>query len=329
MFAPNGFYYANSSMNNGFNASLQQQYNLFNNSQIPSSYPPGLNVNHTRSTSMSLGEQPKVVGGVCEVLDYDINHMTHFVVEHSLITCGKILNDSDEISGVSSQVYKKGIEYVLNATRLPRSTVYIALNYLHSYIHKDENKKQNMDFDFDMIYQHVITSLILGNKFNDDKMFANKTWSTASGIDLKTINKLEIDFLKKLDYNLNDPSYASTYDLYDDIFEDIVVNLTTQAQNAMNNYPSMPNYGNMASSPVDYFNNSNNQGYNYSFYNQPQYNDYQQMASPSAVSNYYNYQNNMGNHANYQNMQQQYYAQQYMQQQSYATSSPGFYNYQY
>ncbi len=55
-----------------------------------------------------------------------------------------------------------------------RSTVYIALNYLHSYIHKDENKKQNMDFDFDMIYQHVITSLILGNKFNDDKMFCKQ-----------------------------------------------------------------------------------------------------------------------------------------------------------
>lgn len=281
MFAPNGFYYTNSLMNNG--------YNLYNQSNVSSSYPPGLS--HTRSTSMSLADKPKVVGGVCEVLDYDIKYMTHFVVEHSLITCGKIINDSDEVSGVSSQLYKKGIEYVLNATRLPRSTIYIALNYLHSYVHKSKLR----NFDFDMIYQHVITSLILGNKFNDDKMFANKTWSTASGIDLKVLNKLEIDFLKKLDYNLNDPSYSSTYDLYDNIFMDIVVNLTTKAQNAMN-YSSMAPQNVMASSN-DY---------------------YQQM-------NYYPNQN-MGNYMNYQTMQQ-YYNQPL--QQSYVSMSPSFSNYHY
>lgn len=289
MFAPNGFYYTNSLMNNG--------YNLYNQSNVSSSYPPGLS--HTRSTSMSLADKPKVVGGVCEVLDYDIKYMTHFVVEHSLITCGKIINDSDEVSGVSSQLYKKGIEYVLNATRLPRSTIYIALNYLHSYVHKSKLR----NFDFDMIYQHVITSLILGNKFNDDKMFANKTWSTASGIDLKVLNKLEIDFLKKLDYNLNDPSYSSTYDLYDNIFMDIVVNLTTKAQNAMN-------YSSMA--PQNVITSSND-------YYQPQYNDYQQM-------NYYPNQN-MGNYMNYQNMQQ-YYNNQPLQQ-SYVSMSPSFSNYHY
>lgn len=289
MFAQNGFYYTNSLMNNG--------YNLYNQSNISTSYPPGLN--HIRSTSMSLADKPKVVGGVCEVLDYDIKYMTHFVVEHSLITCGKIINDSDEVSGVSSQLYKKGIEYVLNATRLPRSTIYIALNYLHSYVHKSKLR----NFDFDMIYQHVITSLILGNKFNDDKMFANKTWSTASGIDLKVLNKLEIDFLKKLDYNLNDPSYSSTYDLYDNIFMDIVINLTTKAQNAMN-YSSMAPQNVMASSNDYYLSH---------------YNDYQQM-------NYYPNQN-MGNYMNYQNMQQ-YYNNQALQQ-SYVSMSPSFSNYHY
>ncbi|KAL6935021.1 uncharacterized protein HGUI_01707 [Hanseniaspora guilliermondii] len=299
MFAPNGYYYTNSLMNNGYNPSMHQQYNLFNQSNISSSYPPGLG--HIRSTSMSLADKPKVVGGVCEVLDYDIKYMTHFVVEHSLITCGKILNDSDEISGVSSQVYKQGIEYVLNATRLPRSTIYIALNYLHSYVHKSKLK----DFDFEMIYQHVITSLILGNKFNDDKMFANKTWSTASGIDLKVINKLEIDFLKKLDYNLNDSSYSSTYDLYDNIFMDIVVNLTTKAQIAMN-YSSLPSQTMMQGSN-DYLN-----------YYQPQFNDYQQMNSPSSVMNYYTNQN-MGNYTNYQNMQH------YYNNQSYGSLSPSFF----
>lgn len=247
---------------------------------------------------MSLADKPKVVGGVCEVLDYDIKYMTHFVVEHSLITCGKIINDSDEVSGVSFQMYKKGIEYVLNATRLPRSTIYIALNYLHSYVHKSKLR----NFDFDMIYQHVITSLVIGNKFNDDKMFANKTWSTASGVDLKVLNKLEIDFLKRLDYNLNDPSYSSTYDLYDSIFMDIVINLTTKAQSM--------NYACMASQHV--MANSNE-------YYQPQYSDFQQM-------NYYPSQN-MGNYMNYQNMQH-YYNNQPLQQ-SYVSLSPSFSNYHY
>ncbi|KAL6926346.1 hypothetical protein ACO0SA_001889 [Hanseniaspora valbyensis] len=338
MFAPNGFYCSNTMMGNtnnnvfGYNQNNQQLTFPYQQQNSYLQPPPGLGISNMRSSSQQQ-QQNKVVGGVCEVLDYEISHMTHFVVEHSLITCGKIDSStslkngsiSDDNNGISSHVFKKGCEYVLSATRLPKVTIYMALNYLHNYIH-GKYGEDHESFDYDFIYQNLVVSLILANKFNDDKMFANKTWATASGIELKILNKLEIDFLKQLDYNLNDVSFTSCIEFYDEIFQEIVSNLT--------------------------FNNNNNNSTNNGYY-------YQQMtdvqpASPGVGNNYYyttNNNNNMFNQQqqammNYNNQlaasaayHQQYYAQQMQyqryqqqnqfQQQMFTNTSPNYYSYNY
>ena len=342
MFAPNGFYCSNTMMGNtnnnvfGYNQNNQQLTFPYQQQNSYLQPPPGLGISNMRSSSQQQQQQQnKVVGGVCEVLDYEISHMTHFVVEHSLITCGKIDSStslkngsiSDDNNGISSHVFKKGCEYVLSATRLPKVTIYMALNYLHNYIH-GKYGEDHESFDYDFIYQNLVVSLILANKFNDDKMFANKTWATASGIELKILNKLEIDFLKQLDYNLNDVSFTSCIEFYDEIFQEIVSNLT--------------------------FNNNNNNSTNNGYY-------YQQMTdvqptSPGVGNNYYyttnnNNNNNMFNQQqqammNYNNQlaasaayHQQYYAQQMQyqryqqqnqfQQQMFTNTSPNYYSYNY
>lgn len=340
MFAPNGFYCSNTMMGNtnnnvfGYNQNNQQLTFPYQQQNSYLQPPPGLGISNMRSSSQQQQQQNKVVGGVCEVLDYEISHMTHFVVEHSLITCGKIDSStslkngsiSDDNNGISSHVFKKGCEYVLSATRLPKVTIYMALNYLHNYIH-GKYGEDHESFDYDFIYQNLVVSLILANKFNDDKMFANKTWATASGIELKILNKLEIDFLKQLDYNLNDVSFTSCIEFYDEIFQEIVSNLTFNNNNN---------------------NNSTNNGYYYQ-----QMTDVQP-ASPGVGNNYYyttNNNNNMFNQQqqammNYNNQlvasaayHQQYYAQQMQyqryqqqnqfQQQMFTNTSPNYYSYNY
>lgn len=334
MFAPNGFYCPTTVGGNnnnpnaiGYHYSNQQLTLPYQNTLRQNSFlqkPPGLGVSNMRSSAPQPVQQNKVIGGVCEILDYEISHMTHFVVEHSLITCGKIDSTnssrnsfiSDDSNGISSHVFKKGCEYVLNATRLPKVTIYMALNYLHNYIHGKFGDNHE-SFDYDFIYQSLVVSLIMANKFNDDKMFANITWATASGVELKILNRLEIDFLKQLDYNLNDTSFTGCIEFYDEIFQDIVNNLTYNSSLTTNN---------------------NNNGY----YCQ-QMTDAQTL-SPGISNNYYYNNSQQQNAMNYNTQlaaayQQQFYAQQmqyqryqqqqqqnYYQQQMFVPSTPTFYN---
>ncbi|XBW35548.1 hypothetical protein QEN19_001123 [Hanseniaspora menglaensis] len=328
MFAPNGFYCPNTMIGNnnmGFGFSNNQQITFPYQQQFQQNSfqqpPPGLGISNMRSSQQQSQQQNKVVGGVCEILDYDISHMTHFVVEHSLITCGKIDSSksprsgsiSDDSTGISSHVFKKGCEYVLSATRLPKITVYLALNYLHNFIHAKYGEEHEA-FDYDFIYQHLVISLLLANKFNDDKMFANKTWASASGIELKTLNKLEIDFLKQLNYNLNDVSFTSCIEFYDEIFQDIVTNLTYN-QNSNNGYfhqqvgESQP----LLASNFNGFCYSNPQQQAMLNYNNQFANNYQQQ--------YYSQQ------MQYQRYQQQNYFQN--QQPMFNVSSPNYNGYTY
>ncbi|OBA27565.1 hypothetical protein HANVADRAFT_1771 [Hanseniaspora valbyensis NRRL Y-1626] len=337
MFAPNGFYCSNTMMGNtnnnvfGYNQNNQQLTFPYQQQNSYLQPPPGLGISNMRSSSQQQ-QQNKVVGGVCEVLDYEISHMTHFVVEHSLITCGKIDSStslkngsiSDDNNGISSHVFKKGCEYVLSATRLPKITIYMALNYLHNYIH-GKYGEDHESFDYDFIYQNLVVSLILANKFNDDKMFANKTWATASGIDLKILNKLEIDFLKQLDYNLNDVSFTSCIEFYDEIFQEIVSNLTFNNNNnsTINGYyyqqmtdaqPASPGVGNS----YYYTTNNNNNLFNQQQQAMMNYNN--QLAASAAYHQQYYAQ---------QMQYQRYQQQNQFQQQMFTNTSPNYYSYNY
>ncbi|KAI8339577.1 cyclin-domain-containing protein, partial [Chlamydoabsidia padenii] len=46
-------------------------------------------------------------------------------------------------------------------------------------------------------------ALILANKYLDDNTFTNKTWSEVSGIPLRELNWMEMEYLDALDYSLH------------------------------------------------------------------------------------------------------------------------------
>ena len=52
------------------------------------------------------------------------------------------------------------------------------------------------------IHKLIIASLIVSIKYNEDYYYSNKIYAKICGISREEINKLEIEFLKLLEFNL-------------------------------------------------------------------------------------------------------------------------------
>lgn len=82
------------------------------------------------------------------------------------------------------------IRDALNTTQVSTSVLILALLYiqrlkrLHTQIKGQDGSE----------YRVGVTALVLANKFLDDHTYTNKTWSSISGIALKDLTKLEIEF---------------------------------------------------------------------------------------------------------------------------------------
>ncbi|ODV96216.1 hypothetical protein PACTADRAFT_33394 [Pachysolen tannophilus NRRL Y-2460] len=143
-------------------------------------------------------DQPVVTGGVSAILDYDMDQITKFL---TLLSINML--KQDQMDSTSLEIKLKN---VLKATRLLRSTILLAIIYLSNKIESDNSNSCNNTED---VFTNVIMSLLISNKFNDDSTFTNKSWSQASGLNLNIINKLEIKYLQKLNYNLQIKNDAS------------------------------------------------------------------------------------------------------------------------
>ncbi|SCU83064.1 LAFA_0D01552g1_1 [Lachancea sp. 'fantastica'] len=156
--------------------------------------------------------QDQVNGGVREFLDYDLDLMSDFVVKNAYL----VFDNDDALNVESSSVldiFKKGVSSVLNATRLPSVTVFMALDFLCKYVSKFPNGVEALGGDsVNVIYQNLMVAFVLANKFNDDKTFTNKSWSHATGMDLATVNQYERDWLATFEWKLFDDNFI----LFDD-----------------------------------------------------------------------------------------------------------------
>ncbi|SCU86564.1 LAMI_0D02674g1_1 [Lachancea mirantina] len=162
--------------------------------------------------------EAKVNGGVREVLDYDLALMSEYVVKNAFL-----IFDSDEAfnqeSGSVSDVFTKGVNSVLNATRLPSVTVFLALDLLRKYLVKLPNGTESAGGDaVNVIYQTLMIAFVLANKFNDDKTFTNKSWSQATGMEIATINEFEREWLAVFEWRLFDDKFV-LYSEYSQSFE--------------------------------------------------------------------------------------------------------------
>ncbi|CCD26863.1 Clg1p NDAI_0I02950 [Naumovozyma dairenensis CBS 421] len=160
-------------------------------------------------------DQQQVNGGVSQVLDYDIMIMSEFFAKHAFLAFStnhsKLNSDSNSIE--TSQIFIKGIYSVLNATRLPSVSIFLAIDYLFKYIDKINNNLASIGGNtVNVIYQNSMIAFVLANKFNDDKTFTNKSWAQATGMDIKIINEYERNWLQAFQWKLFDDKFI----LYED-----------------------------------------------------------------------------------------------------------------
>ncbi|AET37449.1 Clg1p Ecym_1201 [Eremothecium cymbalariae DBVPG len=186
-------------------------------------------------------QQPQkqyVNGGVSEVLDYDLEVMTSFVVQNSYLVFG-----NEELNPEILEIFSKGVLSVLNATRLPSTTIYFALDYLSKYLGKLPHGVESIGGDsVNVIYQNLMVAFVLANKFNDDKTFTNKSWSQATGMKCSVINTYEREWLAVFEWRLFEDGFEN-YEAYREAYYTFEMERKCPHQNQpliMNNHLAVP-----------------------------------------------------------------------------------------
>lgn len=140
-------------------------------------------------------KEEKPVGGVSAKLDYDMDVMTDFVCDTALrlITPGRMMPTS----------FRKWVHQVLCATRLPSATILLSMFYLSNRMPMLVAEPKTDTH----LFRLLTIALVLGSKFLDDNTFINRSWSEVSGIRVDELNRLEMEWLNAIDYQLHrDPS---------------------------------------------------------------------------------------------------------------------------
>ncbi|KAH8653501.1 cyclin-domain-containing protein [Xylariales sp. PMI_506] len=97
-----------------------------------------------------------------------------------------------------STAYKKWVNSILSTTQVTQNVILLALLFVYRL--KSTNPKVNGSPGSE--YRLLTVALMLGNKFLDDNTYTNKTWAEVSGIAVKEIHVMEVEFLSNMRYSL-------------------------------------------------------------------------------------------------------------------------------
>lgn len=133
----------------------------------------------------------QVTGGINAVLEYEPKNMAAF-----LCWCAfGMLNQSRS----PSKPFENDMVSILYATRLPKSSIIIALEYLNQRF----SSTQLGYMSEQELFVKIVVALVLANKFNDDNTFTNRSWCGATGLRLEVVNSEEATWLKEVNWQLN------------------------------------------------------------------------------------------------------------------------------
>jgi hypothetical protein len=132
-------------------------------------------------------------GGVCAVLDYEVDQMTDYVSEMAqrLIIPGSPV----------SPAFRKFVSGLLSSTRLPTTTILLGMNYLARRVNM-LNAAGGFKPSDGEVWRMLTIGLLLGSKFLDDNTFQNRSWSEVSGISVAELNTLEHKWLDAITWDL-------------------------------------------------------------------------------------------------------------------------------
>jgi Cyclin, N-terminal domain len=150
-------------------------------------------------------EEP-AAGGLVKHLDYDLGFMTDYLFDTTL----SIVKSSRQ----TPTDYREWMRHVLSATRLPSTTIFIALNNLVKRMEllKPKSDPRHSLYSHSALGQEVydvdpkrmfIVALIISSKYADDSTFINRSWAEVAKMDVRLINELERDWLREIQWNLD------------------------------------------------------------------------------------------------------------------------------
>ncbi|KAI0805332.1 hypothetical protein GGR55DRAFT_656386 [Xylaria sp. FL0064] len=96
------------------------------------------------------------------------------------------------------QAYKKWVHSILSTTQVTQNVVLLALLFVYRLKKTNPRVHGNPGSE----YRLLTVALMLGNKFLDDNTYTNKTWAEVSGISVKEIHVMEVEFLSNMRYGL-------------------------------------------------------------------------------------------------------------------------------
>ncbi|KAI5954240.1 CLG1 [Candida jiufengensis] len=158
--------------------------------------PPPQAVSQNIPSQQQPQQQQEVNGGINSVLEYDLNQMSSFL---GWCTFGMLKQQSSP-----SKDFENLISSVLFATRLPKSTIIIALEYMNQ---RFSSKLLSANLTEHEIFNYLVVSLVLANKFNDDNTFTNKSWCGATGLQLTILNSMEKIWLEEVKWTLSTTNF--------------------------------------------------------------------------------------------------------------------------
>lgn len=132
-------------------------------------------------------------GGVCAVLDYEVDQMTDYVAEMAQ----RIVKPGSPVS----PPFRKFVSGLLSSTRLPSTTILLGMNYLARRINM-LNAAGTYKANDGQVWRLLTIGLLLGSKFLDDNTFQNRSWSEVSGISVAELNTLEHEWLNGIGWSL-------------------------------------------------------------------------------------------------------------------------------
>ena len=165
-----------------------------------------------RSQPAAQPKEEKAIGGVAAYLDYEMDQMADFVAEtaqgmYDLYDSRICLADIDVARSVNPKTavppaFRKYVSQVLSSTRLPRTTILLALYYLSIRMTMLSASGRYITGS-GQVYRMLTTSLLLGSKFLDDNTFQNRSWSEVSNIPVAELNVLEIEWLLAIKWDMH------------------------------------------------------------------------------------------------------------------------------
>lgn len=132
-------------------------------------------------------------GGVCAVLDYEVDVMAEYVAEMAT----RVVTPEASVTSA----FRKFVSQVLTSTRLPSTTILLGMNYLAKRINTLKGQGPYKASE-GQVWRYLTVSLLLGSKFLDDNTFQNRSWSEVSGIAVSELNALEFEWVESMGWRL-------------------------------------------------------------------------------------------------------------------------------